>query len=49
MFALWLLIITTNSEGNPGDPQLLPIFAAIPLGIGIYRVLHARSRMHPHL
>ena len=49
MFALWWLIITTNSEGNPGDPQLLPIFAAIPLGIGIYRVLHARSRMHPHM
>ncbi len=49
MFALWWLVVTTNSEGNPGDPQLLPILAAIPLGIGIYRVLHARSRMHPHV
>ena len=49
MFTLWWLIVTTNSEGNPGDPELLPIFAAIPLGIGIYHVLHARSRMHPHV
>ncbi len=48
MFALWWLVVTTNSEGNPGDPELLPIIAAIPLGIGIYRILHARSRMHPH-
>ena len=48
MVALWWAIVTTNSEGDPGDPQLLPIFAAIPLGIGIYRVLHGRSRMHPH-
>lgn len=48
MFALWWLIITSNSEGNPGDPELLPIFAGIPLGIGIYHVLHGRSRMHPH-
>jgi hypothetical protein len=48
MFALWWLIVTTNSEGNPGDPELLPILAAIPLGIGTYRILHARSRMHPH-
>lgn len=47
-FTLWWLVVTTNSEGDPGDPELLPIFAAIPLGIGIYRVLHGRSRMHPH-
>lgn len=48
MFALWWLIVTTNSEGDPGDPQLLPVFAAIPLGIGIFRIFHARSRLHHH-
>lgn len=48
MFALWWLIVTTNSEGDPGDPQLLPIFAAIPLGIGIFRIFHARSRLRHH-
>lgn len=48
MFALWWLIVTTNSEGDPGDPKLLPVFAAIPLGIGIFRIVHARSRLHHH-
>lgn len=46
MFALWWAIVTTNSEGDPGDPELLPVFATIPLGIGVYRIVHGRSRMH---
>jgi hypothetical protein len=44
MLGLWWLIVTTNSEGDPGDPYLLPIFGLIPLAFGLYRVLHARSR-----
>ncbi len=44
MFALWWLIVTTNSEGDPGDPYLLPLFGLIPLAAGVYRLLHARSR-----
>jgi len=47
MLGLWWLIVTTNSEGDPGDPYLLPIFGLVPLAFGLYRVLHARSR-RPH-
>ncbi len=43
-FALWWLVVSTNREGDPGDPQLFPVFAAIPLLIGIYRIVHAHSR-----
>lgn len=44
MVALWWLIVTTNSEGDPGDPYLLPLFGLIPLAIGFYRIVHARAR-----
>ncbi len=47
-FAMWWLVVTTNSEGDPGDPYLLPIFAAIPLVLGLFRIFHARSRAHRH-
>lgn len=43
-FAMWWLVVTTNREGDRGDPQLLPVFAAIPLAIGIYHLVHARAR-----
>jgi hypothetical protein len=43
-FGLWWLVVTTNSEGDPGDPQLLPVAAAVPVAIGLARVLRARSR-----
>ena len=45
-FAMWWLVVNTNREGDPGDPQLLPLLAAIPLVIGIYRIVHARTRQH---
>jgi hypothetical protein len=43
-FAMWWLVATTNREGDRGDPQLLPVAAAIPLVIGVYRIVQARSR-----
>jgi uncharacterized protein DUF4389 len=43
-FGMWWLVAVTNREGDRGDPQLLPIFAAIPLAIGLYHLLHAHSR-----
>jgi hypothetical protein len=42
-FALWWLVATTNREGTH-DAELLPLFALIPLLIGVYHLLHARSR-----
>ncbi len=36
MFALWWLDVTHNREGNPGDPELLPTIALIPLGIALW-------------
>jgi hypothetical protein len=44
MLALWWLIVTTNSEGDPGDPYLLPLFGLMPLALGVYRIARARSR-----
>lgn len=43
MLAMWWLVAETNSEGTH-DAELLPLFALIPLLIGLYRVV--RSRMH---
>ena len=43
MFGAWWLVATTNSEGHH-DAQLLPLFALIPLVIGLYHVVH--SRLH---
>ncbi|HEU4527608.1 MAG TPA: hypothetical protein VFT80_06760 [Actinomycetota bacterium] len=41
-FALWWLVATTNREGTH-DAELLPLFALIPLAIGVYHLIHARS------
>jgi hypothetical protein len=41
MFAMWWLVATTNREGEH-DAELLPFFALIPLGIGLYHVVHSR-------
>jgi len=41
MFGAWWLVATTNSEGDH-DAQLLPLFALIPLLIGLYHVVNAR-------
>jgi hypothetical protein len=46
-FAMWWLVATTNTEGDRGDPQLLPVLAAIPLVIGIYHLVHAHIRGRP--
>lgn len=48
MLALWWLDVTSNREGNPGDPELLPLITLIPLGIASWhfawwRVLHRRE------
>ncbi len=43
-FAMWWLVAVTNKEGDRGDPQLLPLIAAIPLVIGLYHLIHAHSR-----
>ena len=40
-FGLWWLVENTNREGEH-DAQLLPLFALIPLAIGMYH--WARSR-----
>ena len=40
---LWWLDVTHNTEGDPGDPWLPPIFALIPLAIGFYRLHHTRT------
>lgn len=42
-FALWWLVATTNREGTH-DAELLPLFALIPLAIGGYHLIRARSR-----
>lgn len=41
-FAGWWLVATTNTEGTH-DAELLPLFALIPLGIGVFHLVHARS------
>ncbi len=46
-FTMWWLVETTNPSGHH-DAQLLPIFAAIPLALGLFRIFHARSRAHHH-
>jgi hypothetical protein len=40
MFAMWWLVESTNTEGEH-DAQLLPLFALIPLAIGLYHVVHS--------
>jgi hypothetical protein len=41
-FAGWWLVATTNSEGTH-DAELLPLFALVPLLIGVYHLVRARS------
>jgi hypothetical protein len=45
MFGMWWLVAETNSEGTH-DSELLPLFALIPLLIGVYHLV--RSRVHHH-
>jgi hypothetical protein len=40
-FAGWWLVATTNREGTH-DAELLPLFALIPLLIGLYHLVRAR-------
>ena len=42
--ALWWLVARTNSEGDH-DAELLPLFALIPLLIGVFHLV--RSRLAP--
>jgi hypothetical protein len=39
---MWWLVENTNKEGEH-DAELLPLFALIPLAIGIYRWAHSRG------
>jgi hypothetical protein len=41
MLAMWWLVATTNREGTH-DAELLPLFALIPLLIGLYHLVRAR-------
>jgi hypothetical protein len=43
MLGMWWLVAKTNSEGTH-DAELLPLFALIPLLIGLYHLV--RSRLH---
>lgn len=45
MFGMWWLVATTNSEGHH-DAQLLPLFALIPLLIGVYHLIWSRFLHH---
>ena len=42
MFALWWLDVTHNTEGDPGDPELLPTIALVPLVIASWHFAWAR-------
>ena len=41
-FAMWWLVATTNREGTH-DAELIPLFALIPIGIGLYHLVRART------
>jgi len=43
MLGMWWLVEATNEEGTH-DAELLPLFALIPLLIGLYHL--GRSRLH---
>ena len=43
MLGMWWLVEETNEEGTH-DAELLPLFALIPLAIGLYHLV--RSRAH---
>jgi hypothetical protein len=42
MLALWWLVARTNREGDH-DAELLPLFSLIPLLLGAFRLIRARS------
>jgi hypothetical protein len=42
MLGLWWLVARTNSEGTH-DAELLPLIALIPLVLGVYHLIRARS------
>ncbi len=42
-FLMWWLVESTNREGHH-DAQLLPLFALIPVGVGLLKLAHARFR-----
>ncbi|HET9725029.1 MAG TPA: hypothetical protein VFR44_14470 [Actinomycetota bacterium] len=42
MLGAWWLVATTNSEGTH-DAELLPLFALIPLLLGVYHLVRSRS------
>jgi hypothetical protein len=41
--ALWWLVARTNSEGDH-DAELLPLFALIPLLLGVFHLVRSRHR-----
>lgn len=43
MLGMWWLVEETNEEGTH-DAELLPLFALIPLAIGLYHLLRSRPR-----
>lgn len=43
MLAMWWLVATTNREGTH-DAELLPLFALIPLLVGLYHLVRAHFR-----
>jgi apolipoprotein N-acyltransferase len=43
MLGAWWLVESTNKEGTH-DAQLLPFFALIPLSVGAYHLVRARTR-----
>ena len=43
MLGMWWLVATTNREGTH-DAELLPLFALIPVAIGLYHLARARFR-----
>ena len=43
MLGAWWLVEETNEEGTH-DAELLPFFALIPLGIGMYHLARSRLR-----
>jgi apolipoprotein N-acyltransferase len=45
MLGMWWLVETTNEEGTH-DAELLPLFALIPLGVGMFHLV--RSKLHHH-
>jgi hypothetical protein len=42
MLGMWWLVEETNEEGTH-DAELLPLFALIPLLIGLYHLVRSRS------